>query len=423
VAPAELNLAREMAEMARQAAQAGPRIAALDRRAKDALLLSLAEKIKAEAAFLQAENRLDVAEAQAQGRPAAFIDRLTLSPKVIEGMIQGLRDVAALPDPVGEIESMWLRPSGLRVGKLRVPLGLIGFIFESRPNVIVEAAGLCLKAGNALILKGGSEALRSNLALGQLIKAALSQAGLPPAAVQVVESTDHAAVTELLKLNQYIDLLIPRGGEGLIRLVAEQARMPVLKHYKGVCHLFVDLSADLDMALSLALNGKVQRPGTCNALETLLVHRSVAAEFLPRAGAELIRAGVELRGCPETRRLVPQAREAGEADWSTEYLDLILSVKVVAGLDEALDHIARYGTRHTEVICTSDYGRAQLFLNRVDASVVMVNASPRLNDGGQLGLGAEIGISTDKLHAYGPMGLKELTTTKFIVCGQGQVRE
>ena len=394
----------------------------MSRASKDAWLLHLADLLDAERAALIEANQGDVEAARSQGRPGAFIDRLTLTEGVITGMIQGLHQVAALEDPVGAMEGMSLRPNGLRVGRVRIPLGVVGFIYESRPNVTVDAAALCLKAGNAVILKGGSEAAGSNRALGELIGRSLEQTGLPRAAVQVVTATDRAAVTELLKLNEYIDLVIPRGGEGLIRLVTETARMPVLKHYKGVCHLYVDQGADHDMALALAVNGKVQRPGVCNALECLLVHRAEAERFLPSAAEELTRLGVELHGCPQTLALAPQARPAEEADWSTEYLDLILNVRVVENMDQALVHIAAHGSHHTESICTADYNRAEEFLRRADASVVLVNASTRFNDGGQLGLGAEIGISTDKLHAYGPMGLRELTTTKFVVYGSGQTR-
>ena len=421
-ASVKTDMAALMAETARRAAQAAPLAAALGRAEKDAWLEDLAKLLAEEKEALQQANQGDVEEAEAQGKPGAFIDRLTLSDKVIGSMIQGLREVAALEDPVGAVDKLSLRPNGLRVGRVRIPLGVIGFIYESRPNVTVDAAALCLKAGNAVILKGGSEAARSNRALGDLITRSLERTGLPREAVQVVSVTDRAAVAELLKLNQYIDLVIPRGGEGLIRLVTETARMPVLKHYKGVCHLYVDQEADHGMALDLAINGKVQRPGVCNALECLLVHKDEAASFLPLAAEKLTGLGVELRGCARTLELVPQAVAAQEEDWSTEYLDLILNVKVVENMDQALAHIAAHGSRHTESICTKDYARAQEFLARADASVVLVNASTRFNDGGQLGLGAEIGISTDKLHAYGPMGLRELTTTKFVVYGNGQVR-
>lgn len=408
--------------LARRAAGAAPAAARLSRSEKDGWLATLAEMLAAEAAELIEANRDDVEAARAEGRPAAFVDRLTLTDQVIDSMIAGLRQVAGLDDPVGMMTEMTVRPNGLRVGRVRIPLGVIGFIYESRPNVTVDAAALCLKAGNAVILKGGSEAIRSNRALGDLIGRSLDRAGLPREAVQVMAEADRTAVTELLKLDKEIDLVIPRGGEGLIRLVTETARMPVLKHYKGVCHLYVDQGADHDMALALVVNGKVQRPGVCNALECLLVHRAEADRFLPRAAEELTRLGVELRGCLKTLALAPQAAAAGEEAWSTEYLDLILNIRVVDDMDQALDHIARHGSRHTEAICTADYSRANEFLRRADASVVLVNASTRFNDGGQLGLGAEIGISTDKLHAYGPMGLRELTTTKFVVYGEGQVR-
>ena len=415
--------AAEMERLAGRAAGAARRMAGVSRGEKDAFLLDLADRIVAKADRLKKINAEDLKRAGLDGRAPAFIDRLTLSDKVLASMIQGLKDIAALEDPVGSVEGMSVRPNGLKVGRVRIPLGVIGFIYESRPNVTVDAAALCLKAGNAVILKGGSEALESNLALGRLITQSLAETGLPEAAAQVVPTFDRAAVTELLKLDQYLDLVIPRGGEALIRFVIETARMPVLKHYKGVCHLFVDQGCDHDMAQALALNAKVQRPGVCNALETLLVHRAEAEAFLPLAARELTRAGVELRCCPASLALIRDALPAAEEDWSAEYLDLILSVKVVADLDQALDHIAAYGSNHTEAICTKDYARAERFLREVDASVVLVNASTRFNDGGQLGLGAEIGISTDKLHAYGPMGLKELTTTKFMVYGQGQIRD
>jgi glutamate-5-semialdehyde dehydrogenase len=337
-------------------------------------------------------------------------------------MAKGLKDIAALPDPVGEVTGMWKRPNGLQVGRIRIPLGVIGFIYESRPNVTVDAAGLCLKAGNAIILRGGSEALNSNLALAAIIDQALDDTGIPPAAVQVVPTTDRQAVKELLSLEELVDLIIPRGGEDLIRFVAENSRIPVLKHYKGVCHVFIDQTADFEMALGICLNSKVQRPGVCNSLETLLVHQDVADDFLPQAGKALEEAGVELRCCPKSLKRLPGRTGAVESDWPEEYLDLILAVKIVAGLDEAMEHIAKYGSQHTEAIVTSDYNRARRFLAEVDSSVVLVNASTRFNDGGELGLGAEIGISTSKLHAFGPMGLTELTTTKFIVFGEGQIR-
>jgi len=418
-----LNTAEMMLGMAKKARTAARSLAGLDRAAKDRALLAMAEGLLEQSAHIQSENNKDVEAAQKNGLTSAMIDRLRLTDKVLTEMAQGLREVAALPDPVGEVTGMWTRPNGLQVGRMRIPLGLIGFIYESRPNVTVDAAALCLKSGNAVILKGGSEAIQSNLAIASVLEKALNRAGVPQTAVQVVPTTDRSAVTELLALDEYVDLIIPRGGEGLIRFVAEHSRIPVLKHYKGVCHVYVDDSADLDMAVRICFNAKVQRPGVCNAMETMLVHQAVADEFLPKAAEVLEKAGVELRGCPETLKRLPGRPPAQEADWPAEFLDLILAVKVVGSLDEALDHIAAYSSKHTEAIVTSDYARARRFLAEVDSSVVLVNASTRFNDGGQLGLGAEIGINTSKLHAFGPMGLTELTTTKFIVFGQGQTRD
>jgi glutamate-5-semialdehyde dehydrogenase len=351
-----------------------------------------------------------------------MLDRLALSEKVINSMVQGLREVAALPDPVGQVEQMKRRPSGITVGRMRVPLGVVGMIYESRPNVTIDAAALCLKAGNAVLLRGGSEAIHSNLALAGVLQEALAAEGLDPACVQVIPFTDREAVNVLLVQEESIDLIIPRGGEGLIRFVAENSRIPVLKHYKGVCHVYVDQDADIDMAVRICINGKVQRPGVCNALEGLLVHRGIAPSLLPAMAAALREAGVELRGCPRSKAIVPEMTAAADGDWGTEFLDLILAVKVVDSMDEAMRYIEQYGSQHTEVIVTRSYANAQRFLREVDASAVMVNASTRFNDGGQFGLGAEIGISTTKLHAYGPMGLEELTTRKFIVYGDGEVR-
>jgi glutamate-5-semialdehyde dehydrogenase len=413
------EMVHDMAEAARGAAR---QLGTLPRGVKDRCILRVAELLEERREQIQAANRQDVAAAQAQGQPAAFIDRLTLSDKVVASMVKGLKEVAALPDPVGAVTGMWVRPNGLRVGRQRIPLGVIGFIYESRPNVTVDAAALCLKSGNSVILKGGKEALNSNLALAVVMQGALAEAGAPQAAVQVIPSVAREATLELLKQDELVDLIIPRGGEGLIRFVAEHSRIPVLKHYKGVCHIFVDASADLDMAVEVCFNAKVQRPGVCNAMETLLVHEAVAPEFLPRMFARLRQAQVELRGCPRTREIDPQVVPAQEEDWGAEFLDLILAVRVVPNLDAALEHIARYSSNHTEAIMTRDYGRAQRFLQAVDSSVVLVNASTRFNDGGELGLGAEIGINTSKLHAFGPMGLEELTTTKFIVYGDGQIR-
>lgn len=417
-----MNVKELMLNLATEARTAARQVAALDTAVKNKALITMAESLLDQGSSIQSENKKDVELAREKGLSKAMIDRLTLSDQVLESMAKGLKDVAALPDPVGEVTGMWKRPNGLQVGRVRIPLGVIGFIYESRPNVTVDAAGLCLKAGNAIILRGGSEALNSNLALAAIIDQALDDTGIPSAAVQVVPTTDRQAVNELLSHEELVDLIIPRGGEDLIRFVAENSRIPVLKHYKGVCHVFVDRTADIEMALDICLNSKVQRPGVCNSLETLLVHQDVADDFLPQAGKALEEAGVELRCCPESLKRLPGRTGAVESDWPEEYLDLILAVKIVAGLDEAMEHIAKYGSQHTEAIVTSDYNRARRFLAEVDSSVVLVNASTRFNDGFELGLGAEIGISTSKLHAFGPMGLTELTTTKFIVFGEGQIR-
>jgi glutamate-5-semialdehyde dehydrogenase len=420
-----MDLKEQIIDIARKAKDAGPAMAGLNSTGKNRALLKMAEAILEQSASILAENQEDVAEAEKAGNPKAFIDRLRLTEAGLKEMAQGLKEVAALPDPVGEVTSLQLRPNGLQVGRMRIPLGVIGFIYESRPNVTVDAAGLCLKSGNSVILKGGSEALRSNLILTKILQEVLVREKIPTGAIQIIPTTDREATAELLKLEEFIDLVIPRGGEGLIRAVTAMARMPVLKHYKGVCHVFVDQGADLEMAYQICLNAKVQRPGVCNAMETLLVHRDIAGTFLPEMAQRFGREGVELRGCPETLHIIgkgPGIREAEEADWAEEYLDLILAVRVVGNLEEAVAHIHQYGSRHTEAIVTGDYQRAHEFLKSVDSSVVLVNASTRFNDGNQLGLGAEIGISTSKLHAFGPMGLTELTTTKFIVFGQGQVR-
>jgi glutamate-5-semialdehyde dehydrogenase len=331
--------------------------------------------------------------------------------------------VARLPDPVGEVIKMWKRPNGLMVGRMRIPIGVIGIIYESRPNVTADASGLCLKSGNSVILRGGSEAFHSNQAIGQILQKVLVKMGLPQGTIQIFPYTEREAIREMLQLEDEIDLIIPRGGEELIRFVTNHSKIPVIKHYKGVCHIFVDETADLEMATRICLNAKVQRPGVCNAMETLLVHEKVASRFLPKVAKVLQKEGVELRGCSQTKKVLSHIKEAGEEDWLQEYLDLILSIKVVRGIEEAIEHITRYGSLHTEAIITSDYQNAQRFLKEVNSSCVLVNASTRFNDGFELGLGAEIGISTSKLHAFGPMGLEELTTTKFIVYGEGQVRE
>ncbi|NVM56777.1 MAG: glutamate-5-semialdehyde dehydrogenase [Desulfobacterales bacterium] len=409
-------------EMARAARGAARVIAGLNADNKNEALERVAQKLLDGADTIKRENEKDLAYARKNGLSDAMIDRLRVSDAVIESMTKGLRDVIKLPDPVGSVMGMWLRPNGLQVGRVRIPLGVIGMIYEARPNATVDAAALCLKAGNAVILRGGSEALHSNTILARIIQEALRETGIPEGAAQVVPVRDRVAVNALLAQDEYVDLIIPRGGEALIRFVVENSKVPVLKHYKGVCHVYVDEGADLDMAEKISYNAKVQRPGVCNAMETLLVHEAVAESFLLQMAKRFTEAAVELRGCPRTCQIVREAKSATEQDWPAEYLDLILAVKVVSSMDEAIEHIARYGSAHTEAIVTSDYGRARRFLLEVDASVVLVNASTRFNDGGELGLGAEIGISTSKLHAYGPMGLEELTTTKFVVFGDGQVR-
>lgn len=417
-----MSLSEMIEQMAKDAKAAARQLRRLGRYQKDVALDLMAKRLLACKSDIIKENQKDLVNARAAGLSNALIDRLTLDEKTITSMAEGLKEVAALPDPVGEITGMWKRPNGLQVGRARIPLGVIGFIYESRPNVTVDAASLCLKSGNAVILKGGSEAINSNLALAALLAEALQEAGLPPKAVQVIPSTDRDAVNILIGLDEYLDVIIPRGGEGLIRFVTEHSRIPVLKHYKGVCHVYVDKFADLEIAKQVCFNAKVQRPGVCNAMETMLVHQAVADSFLPEMIKAFQAAGVEIRGCPKTMALASGIIPAKEADWPEEFLDLILAVKVVSDIDEALDHIEKYGSNHTEAIITRDYDRAQRFLAEVDSSVVLVNASTRFNDGNQLGLGAEIGINTSKLHAFGPMGLTELTTTKFIVHGQGQLR-
>lgn len=423
MAPDTTDVKKLIADMAARARAAARKVAVLSTDVKNRVLLDTAEMIEAQKERLQTENAKDLEAGREKGLSAAFLDRLELSDKVIASMAEGLRDVAALPDPVGEVVRMWKRPNGLQVGRVRIPLGVIGMIYESRPNVTIDAAGLCLKAGNAIILKGGSDAINSNLALAAIFHEALKKNGVPEDAVQVIPTTDRSAVTEMLSREEKIDLIIPRGGEGLIRFVVEHSQIPVLKHYKGVCHVYVDKGADLEMAKDICFNAKVQRPGVCNAMEGMLVHKDAAEEFLPVMGQAFKDAGVEIRGCERTCAILPWATPATDKDWGEEFLALILAVKVVDSMDEAMEYIARYGSNHTEAIVSRDYARARRFLNEVDASLVIVNASTRFNDGGQLGLGAEIGISTSKLHAYGPMGLEELTTTKFIAFGDGQIRQ
>ncbi|MEM5786667.1 MAG: glutamate-5-semialdehyde dehydrogenase [Syntrophobacteraceae bacterium] len=412
----------QILEMGRRAREAAHLMAKASGGKKKAALELMAEALLRETSSIDAENRRDVDNARRGGLAAAKVDRLIISPKVLGEMVSGLREVALLPDPVGEVTRMWTRPNGLRVGRMRIPLGVIGIVYESRPNVTVDAAALCIKAGNAVILRGGSEAFHSNCRLALILRESLKEAGLPEDAVQFVETTDRQAVLDLLGLEEYIDVMIPRGGEDLIRFVTLNARMPVLKHYKGVCHVFVDSDADPGMAEQICLNAKVQRPGVCNAMETLLVHEKIAGTFLPLVAESLRKEGVELRGCPRTRDIIPGCGEATEEDWYAEYLDLILALRVVSDFDEAVRHITKYGSQHTEAIITENFERAHRFIQEVQSSLVLVNASTRFNDGFQLGLGAEIGISTSRLHAFGPMGVEELTTTKFIAFGNGQVR-
>lgn len=397
-------------------------VAGLGTDARNALLASMAAALEADAAAILAANAQDLAAASAKGTGSAMLDRLKLDDKRLAGIAAALREVAALPDPVGQVTRAYDRPNGIHVERVRVPLGVIAMIYEARPNVTADAAALCIKAGNAVILRGGSEAIHSNTAIASALRRALREAGLPEAVLTLVTDLRRETMLELIQLNDIVDLVIPRGGEGLIRFVAEHARVPVIKHYKGVCHLYVDADADRKVALDLLIDGKVSRPSACNSLETLLVHRAAAADFLPTAVAELRRRGVEVRGDAATRALVPGVAEASEDDYAAEFLDLVIAVKVVDSLDEAIAHIRRYGSDHTEVIATRDAAHAEAFVHALRSAVVMVNASSRFSDGGELGLGAEIGISTTRLHSYGPMGLEALTVERFVVHGQGQVR-
>jgi glutamate-5-semialdehyde dehydrogenase len=416
------DIRKSMKAIAAKAKQVSYDLANLPSGVKNQALIEMAERLEINQTWLIEENKKDLQAGAKAGLSLPMMERLRLTPAVIRGMAEGLREVASLPDPVGEVVKMWKRPNGLKVGKMRIPLGVIGIIYESRPNVTSDAAGLCLKSGNSVILRGGSEAFHSNQAIGKILQESLTKVGIPKEAVQVVPFTDREAVLEMLQFEGEIDLIIPRGGEELIRFVTSHSKIPVLKHDKGVCHIFIDESADPEMAVSICLNAKVQKPVVCNAVETLLVHEKAAKSFLKKIATALQNEGVELRGCPKTREILPSIKEAGENDWYREYLDLILSVKVVEGIDEAIQHIAIYGSSHTESILTSNYQNAERFLREVNSSCVLVNASTRFNDGFELGLGAEIGISTSKLHAFGPMGLEELTATKFIVYGNGQIR-
>jgi glutamate-5-semialdehyde dehydrogenase len=418
----QLDIATYMQTLGRQARAASRLMAKASTAAKNAALLAMAADIRARSTELLAANAEDVAEAKANGLEPAMLDRLTITAKSVEAMAQGLEQVAALPDPIGEISDMKYRPTGIQVGKMRVPLGVVGIIYEARPNVTADAAALCLKSGNAAILRGGKEAIRCNQAIAASVRAGLKAAGLPETAVQVVETTDRAAVGHLVAMPEFVDVIVPRGGKGLIERISKEARVPVIKHLDGNCHVFVDVSAEPAKALKILENAKTQRLGTCNTAESLLVARPVATALLPQLAAMLVAKGVEIRGCDETMKLVPQARAATEEDYYTEYLAAIISCKVVADVDEAIAHINKYSSAHTEAIVTEDYTRAMRFLREVDSSSVMVNASTRFADGFEYGLGAEIGISTDKFHARGPVGLEGLTSQKWIVFGNGEVR-
>ena len=417
-----MELRKEIEKIAKQAKDACSLLAKASTDVKNKALLSMARSLEKNASYLQRENKKDIIQAERKGLSAALIDRLRLTSKRIKEMSTCLKEIAELPDPVGEIMKIWKRPNGLKIGKMRVPIGVIAIIYESRPNVTSDCVGLCIKSGNAVILRGGSEAFNSNRAIYNILISAIKNM-IPQEAIQFVPITDRKAVDYLLKLDKYIDLLIPRGGESLIKYVTAKARMPVIKHYKGVCHVYVDRDADLEMAMEICFNAKVQRPGVCNAMETLLVDEKIAEEFLPLMLEKFREAGVEIWGCKRTKKIVPWVKNARESDWYTEYLDLILAVRVVSGVDAAIAHIRKYGSNHSDAIVTEDYETAWKFLEEVDSSAVYVNASTRFTDGYQFGLGAEMGISTDKIHARGPMGLEELTTYKYIIFGNGQIRK
>ena len=413
-------------DLVKKARSAAGKLASLSTAVKDQALLAMADSLSEKTDQLLEANKQDLEALEEEGREkkeSALADRLRLTPERIAEMAAGIREVAKLPDPVGEAQKMWRRPNGMRVGRVRVPIGVIGIIYESRPNVTADSAALCLKSGNACILRGGSEAIHSNTAIASLLAEAAEKSGVPPGAISFVDRTDRDVAKALLKQDQFIDLIIPRGGESLMKTVREESSIPVIKHDKGVCHIYVDANADPTMAQDICFNAKVQRPSTCNAMETLLVHQTMARTFLPEFVRRLGEAGVEARGCPKTCQLSPEVKPAEEDDYGTEFLSLVLAVKIVKNMEEALEHIAQYGSHHTEAIITKDYGRALRFLREVDAGTVLVNASTRLSDGYQFGLGAEIGISTTRIHARGPMGLEELTCSKFIVLGSGQIRE
>lgn len=417
-----MNVKEYMQQLGFQARKAGRAISKADSGLKNLALLNIAKALASNTAQLIDENRKDLEAAKDNGLDAASLDRLALTQARIDAMIDGVKQVAALPDPVGEITNLSYRPSGIQVGQMRVPLGVIGIIYESRPNVTVDAAALCLKAGNACILRGGSESIHSNRAIAACIAEGLAEAGLPREAVQVIETTDRAAVGELITLKNYVDVIVPRGGKSLIERITHEASIPVIKHLDGICHVYIDGKANIEKAVAIAMNAKTHRYGVCNAMETLLVAESIAPQILPSLAEQYTAKGVELRGCLKTCSLIPNAIRASEDDWHTEYLAPILSIKIVANMDEAIDHINRYSSAHTEAIVTEDYTLARRFLREVDSSSVMVNASTRFADGFEYGLGAEIGISTDKLHARGPVGLQGLTSLKYIVLGDGHIR-
>jgi len=417
-----MGVKNDIIKMAKAAKKASFALSQLSSQDKNFAIRKMAENIERDTNFIIKANAKDIKEAKGDKRKSSFIDRLELNSKRIKSMVASLYEIIKLDDVVGEIREIKRRPNGLLIGKMRVPIGVVGIIYESRPNVTSDCVGLCIKSANSVILKGGSEALNSNSAIFKSLKDAISDTPVPKESIALITSKERKAITELLRLNDYVDLIIPRGGEGLIKEVAEESRIPVIKHYKGVCHVYIDSDADLNMAHKITINAKVQRPGVCNAMETLLVHKDVAARFLPVIADDLKNKGVEIRGCNKTKKIVKWVKKATREDWFTEYLDLILSVKVVDSLDEAISHINTYGTHHSDAIVTDNYNNAMKFLNGVDSACVYLNASTRFTDGYEFGMGAEIGISTDKLHARGPMGLEELTTYKYVILGKGQVR-
>ena len=418
-----MNIKEMVLEKAKEAKTAARVLAGVSSAVKNDALMAMADGLMSAKEELKEENGKDLKYAREKGLSSALIDRLELTDNRIDGMASGLQEIAVLPDPVGEVTQMWKRPSGIQVGKMRVPIGVIGIIYESRPNVTADAVGLCLKSGNSIILRGGSEAVNSNTAIAKILIQAAIDAGLLEGCIQQIDITDRQAVMEMLKLDTYIDLIVARGGQGLIQTVTENSTIPVAKHSAGICHTYVDTGADLDMAADICFNAKVQRPGVCNSMETMLVHQDVAEEFLPRMIRRFQEAGVDIRGCQRVRNIFPDVAKATEEDWRTEYLDLILSVRVVNDIDEAIDHIMTFGSLHSDAIVTRDYHRGHKFLNEVDSAAVYVNASTRFTDGNEFGLGAELGISTQKLHSRGPMGLEDLTSQKFIIFGDGHIRK